>query len=79
LAWFSIVAVLFKFKAWRMRRKIKKLVVFHSWLDKYMANNLGWSRAKRKQFWNDFIKSPASRDTNLRRVYFRILKGGKDD
>ena len=76
---FSLAAALFKFKAWRMLRKLKKLVIFHRWLDQYMALTLGWPRSMRKQFWNDFIKSPAARESNYRRIYFRILKEGKND
>lgn len=57
----------------RFRKKLKKLVLFHRWLDHYMIENLKWSKAKRKRFWNDFIKSPEARDSNYRRLYFKIL------
>lgn len=63
-----------KFKRWRFKRKLKKLTLFHQWLNIYMTEVLKWSKAKRKQFWCDFIRSPKAMEANLEQIYFKILK-----
>lgn len=63
-----------KFKNWRFKKRLKKLTLFHRWLNIYMTKVLGWSKAKRKQFWHDFITSPKAMEANLDRLYFKILK-----
>ena len=63
-----------KLKSWRFKRKLRKIAYFHRWLNLYMMGSLQWSKAKRKQFWCDFIRSPKAMEANLERLYFKILK-----
>jgi len=63
-----------KLKIRRFKRKLKKLTLFHRWLNLYMMGTLQWSHKKRRQFWNDFIRSPQAMEANLEQIYFKILK-----
>jgi len=64
-----------RYKERKFKRLLKQSVVLHKLLDLFMKRHQ-WPSWKRKQFWHDFIKSPASREKVLLEIY-KSLNGGK--
>jgi len=64
-----------KYKSRKFKKLLKNSVVLHRLLDLFMKKH-NWPSWKRKQFWHDFIKSPASREKVILEI-FNSLNGGK--
>lgn len=64
-----------KYRKWKFKRLQRQSVIFLKLLDVFMKKNK-WPSWRRKQFWHDFIKSPASREAVLLEIY-KGLDGGK--
>ena len=66
------------FQRWRDKRAMKNALMLLWRMDLHMRRSK-MPASKRKQFWNDFIKSPASRGIAFQQVLASMRKSPKPD